>query len=50
MVIVECTRCGDRYEADVPPGAVERVARCRSCGRRTLAVVSEQPADDMDEA
>jgi hypothetical protein len=46
MIIVECTRCGDRYEADVSPGAVERIARCRTCGRPALVVVERSPADE----
>jgi DNA-directed RNA polymerase subunit RPC12/RpoP len=45
MIIVECTRCGDRYRADVAASAVERIARCRNCGRAALVVVEPPPGD-----
>jgi hypothetical protein len=49
MTIVECTRCGDRYEAKVSPGAVERIARCRTCGRPALVVVEPRPGDGEEQ-
>ncbi|WP_028057723.1 hypothetical protein [Candidatus Solirubrobacter pratensis] len=36
-----------RYETDLPPSAVERIARCRSCGRSALKPVeAESPPSE----
>jgi NAD-dependent SIR2 family protein deacetylase len=47
VLTVHCERCGARYETDLSAAAIERVPRCRVCGRRALVVVEDEetPAD-----
>jgi ribosomal protein L37E len=52
VVTVHCRECGDRYETDLSPRAVARIARCRRCGRQTLEIVPgrvAEPAPDEPE-
>jgi NAD-dependent SIR2 family protein deacetylase len=44
VLTVQCERCGARYETDLTPAAIERVPRCRVCGRRALVVVEDEEA------
>jgi NAD-dependent SIR2 family protein deacetylase len=44
VLTVQCERCGARYETDLSMAAIERVPRCRVCGRRALVVVENEEA------